>query len=400
MASSLLNERSASREERPQRSPLRILFFLPGLMMGGAECHALDLMQRLRARGLAVSMLVHGANRTPEMEARALEEGATILGLKGMSSLRGWFVTRAEIAWRKPDVIVCNNQSVAVVSLVLRRLGLIQSRIVCIFHTTVLEPEDKSRFFLFRWTARWLDRLVFLSERHKRYWDAEGLWTPHPVVIENGVDFYRFDASRSPATPIRRHYGIAEDAYLVGILAAMRPEKNHLELIRALGELTRRGLPIQVLLVGDGAERGRIEAEAARLGVFDRLIFAGVQQDVRPYVLACDACVLCSSTETFSLATLEILALGRPMVSSRVGAQEQLIEDGVSGLLYDSGDVGSLADALANLHDLERRAAMAQRARASVAHRDIEIMAAQYHNLLAELAPCADARSPAPRAMA
>ena len=169
-------------------------------------------------------------------------------------------------------------------------------------------------------------------------------------------------------------------------MAGLRRENNHVELIRAGGQLLARGARPTLLIVGDGETRAQIEQEARAVGVQDHVVFTGVQHDVRPYVVACDVCVLCSSTETFSLATLEILALGTPMVSSRVGAQEDIITPGVNGLLYRSGDVDALADALWRMREPGLRDAMAQAARPSVLRYGVEPMVDRYEALMRGLA--------------
>jgi len=93
--------------------------------------------------------------------------------------------------------------------------------------------------------------------------------------------------------------------------------------------------------------RAAIEAHAARLGFARELLVTGFQQDVRPLVLACDAMALCSTTETFSLAALEALALGRPVVHAALGGAAEMIEPGRNGLLFEPGSARDLARRLA-----------------------------------------------------
>src|SRR4029077_13405288 len=101
--------------------------------------------------------------------------------------------------------------------------------------------------------------------------------------------------------------------YVIGICAALRPEKNHVQLVDAVAALRARGIPARALVIGDGPMRPAIEARARAAGVADEVRITGFQQDVRPYLAACDTAVLCSTTiETFSLAALEAMALGRP----------------------------------------------------------------------------------------
>ncbi len=365
--------------------PLRILFLLPGMVMGGAERHALDLMRRFRAAGYDTSLVIYGRGSTDQMEAILRAEDAVQLGIKGMSSLRGWLRARRELRRKDADVIFCINHTVAVVATVLQRLGLLGGKNICIFHTTILQPNDQKNFFLFRWVARGLDVLVYVSGTQKRFWEATGLKARRSLSITNGVDLEAFAAAPSQSTVTRTLLGLSPDDYVIGIVAGLRPEKNHEELIEALAILRARGAVAKVLIVGEGRRRAAIEARTKALGLEEHVVFAGEQPDVRPYLRLCDVSVLCSTTETFSLAALETLALGVPMVSSDVGGMAEIIRPGVNGLLYPSGDPEALAERLLRLSRLEVRSAMQAAARPSILQFDIGRMMDHYVDLIADL---------------
>lgn len=364
----------------PQRP--RLLFLFPGMVMGGAERHGLDLMRRLRGAGFETSLVVYGHNATDEMAAIARAEGAVLLGVTGMSRPGGWLRTYRELKRQDADVIFCVNHTVAVVATVLKRLGLIRGKTICIFHTTVLQPNDRKNFPLFRWAARSLDALVYVGEAQKRYWESSGLRARRSLRITNGVDLQAFAGPAGGASLSRPQFGLTPQDYVIGIVAGLRPEKNHEELIEALAILRRRGVSARLLIIGGGARLGEIEARAKALGLGDEVIFAGEQPDVRPYVQVCDVCVLCSTTESFSLAALEALALGAPFVSSDVGGMAEIVRDGVNGFLYPSGDPAALAERLARLARPEDREPMRAAARSSVLNFDIDRMVAHYVDLI------------------
>ena len=344
----------------------------------------MELLRRLPARGVTATLLIHGRNEDAAMGAQARAAGAVVLGLKGLSSLRGWLACLRELTRQRPQVVICVNQSVALVPVVLRTLGLLRTRVICIFHTTQLEPADQARFFLFRWAAPKLDRLVYVGARQMSYWRDRGI-RAQAVVIENGVDLARFDRSRVPDRNVRGELGLSGDDYVVGIVAALRPEKNHVEAVRAVGVAMRRGLRVKLMIVGDGPTRDLIQDTATQEGVSAHVLFAGLQTDVRPFVQACDVGLLCSYTETFPLVTLEMLALGVPMISSRVGAQVDLIDPDRNGRLYDSGDAEELASLMIELADPHVRRRLGRGARASVLPFGMEAMVDRYDLLLHEL---------------
>jgi glycosyltransferase involved in cell wall biosynthesis len=88
----------------------------------------------------------------------------------------------------------------------------------------------------------------------------------------------------------------------------------------------------------------------------------GYRQDVRPFIEACDVMVLCShAVETFSIAALEAMALGKPLVLTRIGGAEEQVIPGTNGYLYEPGDIDALTAHLRQLSDPERRNQMGTR---------------------------------------
>src|SRR5439155_1516085 len=177
---------------------------------------------------------------------------------------------------------------------------------------------------------------------------------------------------------------VADTDYVIGITAVLRPEKNHIQLIEAIARLRRAGLPARGLLIGDGPMRGVVEARARSLGVEREVTVTGFREDVRPYLAACDVVCLCSlTTEALSLAAIEAMAMGKPLVHSQVGGATELIEPGRNGLLFPPGDTGALVECLSQLTDRDTRLAMGRSARAKAeAAFDEEAMIDRYERLL------------------
>jgi glycosyltransferase involved in cell wall biosynthesis len=185
---------------------------------------------------------------------------------------------------------------------------------------------------------------------------------------------------------MRRVLGLADTDYMVGMCAVFRPEKNHLQLVEALARLRGRGIAARALLIGDGPMRPAIEARARSLGV--DIVITGLQGDVRPFLAASDALALCStSVETFSLAALEAMALGRPVVLSDIGGAADMVRPGREGFLFPAGDTLALVERLAALADADLRCRIGASARETVEARFSErAMVDSYERLLQELA--------------
>jgi glycosyltransferase involved in cell wall biosynthesis len=139
-------------------------------------------------------------------------------------------------------------------------------------------------------------------------------------------------------------------------------------------------------MIGDGPMRGAVEERARRLGVTDAVSITGFQQEVRPFVAACDAVALTSFTEAVSLAALEAMAMAKPVVHSAVGGAAEMIRPGRNGFLFPVGDTRALVERLAALSDRAMCERMGLRARETVEAQFSErAMVDRYEKLLAEL---------------
>ena len=216
-----------------------------------------------------------------------------------------------------------------------------------------------------RWTDRGVSRLVCNSEAvRSAAVAAEGFPARRAELLYNGV----------PTSPVRpqgwrERAGVPADAPLVGCISGLRPVKTPEVLLRAFAQLSSRLPQSHLAWVGDGVERGRLEALARELGVAQRVHFVGWLSEPRPLLAECDVCALASGSEGFSNAVLEYMAAGRPAVVTRVGGNAEAVRDGVDGFVVEAGNVPAVAGRLAQLlgdPELRRRMgeAAAQRARA------------------------------------
>jgi glycosyltransferase involved in cell wall biosynthesis len=151
-------------------------------------------------------------------------------------------------------------------------------------------------------------------------------------------------------------------------------EKNIHELLEASAALPAE-LDARVELIGDGSERARLESLATELGIRDRVDFRGFVTDedlVRAYT-TCDVFCMPGTAELQSLATMEAMAAGRPVVAADAMALPHLVRPGRNGWLYQPGDVPGLAKLLAAvLSDEDTRAEMGRASLELIAAHDIE----------------------------
>jgi sugar transferase (PEP-CTERM/EpsH1 system associated) len=162
------------------------------------------------------------------------------------------------------------------------------------------------------------------------------------TTIRNGVNLERFHAASQDGA--RAALGLPRGTRIVGTVGRLVPVKDQATLVDAVAELGRNGVAVTLAIAGDGPERARLEARAVERGVDLRLL--GYRPDVEQVLAALDVFVLSSTSEGLSNTILEAMAAGRPVVATRVGGAEEMIADGVTGILVPASDSGALAAAL------------------------------------------------------
>jgi glycosyltransferase involved in cell wall biosynthesis len=355
----------------------RLLFFFPTFLAGGAELHALFLIERLTAKGFPCDILVHGPQDSAITLAHPAARDPIRLNLRGMSDPWGWVKVWRQFHRLKPDVVVAINQTPLIISWIERLALATRARLACIFHSTEMQDYEAYHETPFRIVARRSELLVFVGEAQSRHWAARGLRARRTCVIRNGVEFSRFRATDADRRACRARLGLGEDDFVLGMVAAFRPEKRHEDFLRALAQARADGSQAKAVLVGDGIGLDETKKLAASLGLDQACRFVGPQRDVPPFIAASDAGVLCSAVETFPLSVLEFLACGRPMLVSAVGGALEIMRPD-HGLAHVPGDIAQFAAHIRLMEQPEARAAMARGARASVEHLSTEAMIDAY----------------------
>ena len=166
----------------------------------------------------------------------------------------------------------------------------------------------------------------------------------------------------------RKRWAKAGEPVLIH-LSNFRPVKRVTDAIKTFARITRE-IPAQFLLVGDGPDRSVAEWLAHDLGIHTRVHFLGKQERVNELLPLADLLLMPSELESFGLAALEAMACKVPSIATRVGGVPELIDDGVTGLLYRVGDVDAMAQgALELLRDRDRLERMCDTARRSAQKR-------------------------------
>ena len=347
---------------------------------GGTERLVLDLVRRLADRSRQAVCCLDEAGAWGE-ELRAGGTPVTVLGRRP-----GFHPTLARgIASAAGDagatVLHCHQYSPFVYGALarLRRPGL---RVVFTEHGRLSDaPPSRKRRMLNPVLARAATRIVSVSHDLKRHMVSEGLPETRIEVVHNGIDLGP-PPDPNAALALRQRLHFRSDAFVAGTVARLDPVKHLQALVEAVGLLRQRGRESYAGVVGDGPERGRLEAETRARGLERAIHFLGHRDDARTFLPGLDVYVNSSVSEGISLTILEAMAAGVPVVATRVGGTPEIVDDEV-GRLVPSRDAAALADAMAGLAGQPAvRQSLGRAARARVVERfTIEAMVDRYLQL-------------------
>jgi glycosyltransferase involved in cell wall biosynthesis len=179
-------------------------------------------------------------------------------------------------------------------------------------------------------------------------------------VVHNGRNLDAF-VEAEPA-PLREEFDVPAGAPLVGMVSRLVPKKGQVDLVDAWPRVRASHPDAHLVLVGDGAEREALAAQAASLGVADSVHFAGNRDDVPEVLAALDVFVFTSYSEGLSGALLEAMAAGRPIVATGIVENRELVTDGETATLVPTHAPDAVARAVVDLLDDPTRAAALGRA--------------------------------------
>jgi len=230
-----------------------------------------------------------------------------------------------------------------------------------------IDPEVGVRRVKSSLLGRGRNRFVFVSRSLRDFFVGEGrVRATIPFdVIPNGIDCTLFSPGRDPS--LRQSLDLPRDAPVLGAVGNVRSPKDYPTMLRAFARV--RAVYPQAMLVVAGHAGGRIFNEVMgvvkELGLVESVRFLGFRDDVSRIMNVFDVFVLSSTDEGFSLATVQAMAVGLPLVATRCGGPEEIVEDGVSGHLVPVNDPGAMSEAILQvLADAERARALGGAARA------------------------------------
>jgi len=215
--------------------------------------------------------------------------------------------------------------------------------------------------------ARFTDSMVFVSKANIDYAAAHGIVDPKDaVLIRSGVRLSGLPASVD-AAKLKMSAGIGMHKLLVVSVGNLKPQKNAADFVSAAATVLAEVPEARFVFIGDGPDRGALEARAFAKGLEGKVLFLGWRRDAAQWLAAADVFVMTSLWEGLPRALVEAMKSGKPPVCYATDGVTDLIEDGVNGCLVEPGDHGALASRVSSLlKDEPRRKALGAAAAAAI----------------------------------
>ena len=333
------------RGETRAGEPLTVLHVIEAPLWTGAVAQTLETVLGLRRRGHSVTLVTTPGSILWE---RARERSLDVVGMNLRSELNPAAVARLSrvILNRRVDIVHAHRahaHSVGLAAAWLTRRPFVVSR------RTALRPRDNFGSRL-KYRSRAVTRIVAVSQAVSRVLVDYGVGLDRISVIYSGVDPGLF-GPRGRRPDLWAELGLPAGAPVVGKVAnAYGRSKGLVTFLEAARAVASRTPDVRFLLVGKGTDSEKMRAAVNSLGLQRVVVLAGYRSDVPDVLASLDMLVNCpTAREGLSMAVLEAMATGLPVIGTDVGGIPELVRDGETGLLVPPGDPGALAAAVLRL---------------------------------------------------
>lgn len=321
--------------------PIRVMFLLTSMPIGGAETLLVNLVRRLDRNRIEplIGCMKH-KDVLGEMLAKEIPVFSDLIGHKFDVAVLG----------RLKRIFIEQNVDALITigagdKMFWGRLAAKRAKVPVILsalHSTGW-PDGVGR--LNRMLTRITDGFIAVAQQHAEYQVEQEKFPKEKVfLIPNGIDTDKFVFSPKSRQQWRVHLGIDAEAPVVGIVAALRPEKNHDLFLESARLVSSQLTQAQFVIAGDGPERQRLEALAREKGIEDRVHFIGSTQDVIGVLSMVDMFGLSSHNEASPVSIMEALSCQRPVVATDVGSIDESVLQGKTGFLVPRDDAQAMSE--------------------------------------------------------
>jgi glycosyltransferase involved in cell wall biosynthesis len=366
--------------------PIRVLHIITRLILGGAQENTLYTAIGQSRNPIFDVTLLAGIDTGPEgnLHEKARAAGvnlvlmpALVRPIRPLTDARAFLQLYRFIRKGRYSIVHTHSSKAGILGRIAARMAgvpiVVHTLHSLVFHEYQAAWKNRVYIQLKRLCAPLTDVLISVNEKTARGAFEAGIGRADQyVTIYSGMELEPFlgIGGRMSVAEAKRRLGIPAGAPVVGKVARLFPLKGHDQFLSAAAEIAKEEPRAWFLLVGDGILRANLEAEARRIGIWDRTVFAGLvpPESVPAHIQAMDVVVHTSLREGLARVLPQAGAVGKPVVTFDLDGAPEIIRNGQSGYLVAPGDTAAVASrVLELLREPERRRAFGEAGRAYAA---------------------------------
>jgi len=329
--------------------PARVAFVVNNLDVGGLEKVVISLLTKLDRMQFDPQLICLNGEGKLFCEAKLASEATLVLEKRERSylglnlDLSALAAIRQFVRQRSIRLIHAHNAAPLIYSGISSRTLSRRPHVIYTEHNQIYSASDTAKK-KFRFYLKLADSVISVSHDLANALRLSAGWRRPIEVIHNGVDGQIFGMGRREK--VRAELGVGDGTFLVGAGVVLSQQKGISYLIEAAQRVCARCPRAMFVIAGDGPLRSELETLGQQSGLGARLRFLGFRNDMPEFIAALDLYVLPSLWEGLPLALCEALAVGKPIVCTKVGGSSEVVVDGVNGYVVPAADPLALSAAI------------------------------------------------------
>lgn len=342
--------------------PRRVVYFHDSHDFGGMELYLFRLIRHLDRTRYTPAVLIPGFSDPYRSSSQRVIDGVRVMdvpllrpdnpnGGSTLGELKGMVALLSSHRAQIVHIHTCRPEGARKVVLAARL-----ARVRAVVRTEHFPPSAtirKATKYLIK-PFDWMTDYIITGSEGDRQEQIELLKRSPSKVFRsyNSIELDKYNPEHN-IREAKAALGLDPDVPVIGTVGRFVPVKGQTYLIEALAQIINHYGPVNLLLVGGGELQSELETQAESLGIADFVHFIGFQEDVTPYMQATDIAAMPSLYEVFSLAMLEFMALGKPVIGSDHSSFREAFKDNQYGLIVPRKDSQALAKAILKLLENE-----------------------------------------------
>ncbi len=335
---------------------INVTYIIDSIGWAGAQTHLISVLTNIDHNKFNVSVICLRDEGEQFLLLKELDINSLVLNLENLMSpfktLKAIFRIKKFLRENKTDIFQSYMFNPNLIASIIAWVPWKNFKLITTRRDTGYWHQ-KHHWWLYRFMNLLTDKVIAVSSEVRLECIKKEKMSPDKIItIYNGIDLDVYSDKIFDRNIIRKNIGIKQNEFVVGMLAALRPEKRHDILINAAVDVVKEIPNVRFMVVGGGyAEtKSKVVEQIAKNKLESKFLLTGVLGNVVPILAAFDVSILCSDTEGMSNSIIQSIAMGKATVVTNVGGNPEVIIDGVNGLLVPADDPASLALAIIKIY--------------------------------------------------